>query len=317
MPNANYDEILTTTLANHRDKLVDNIFSARPLAFFLKEAGQIKLISGGHKIVIPVVYEGNSTVGAYSKYEALSTTAQDGLTAAEFSWKTWAGTISIAGIEEAQNAGTEQIIDLLEAKVMQTEEQMIEKLDDWLITSTTTEATDSSNEAPTGIKRLVADSAGTSIGGIDQTSDTWWAPGYKDTTAEAISIGRMGTAYNTVSGGNDQPNLVLTTRVLYEAYEALLQPQLRYSNSKTADAGFQNLMFKGAPVCFDTYVDAGYMYFLNTKYLQLVGHKDNWFKATPFVRPNNTDARYAQIICYGNLTVSSRRRQGVLTAKTA
>jgi hypothetical protein len=59
------------------------------------------------------------------------------------------------------------------------------------------------------------------------------------------------------------------------------------------------------------------MFFLNTKYLRLVGHSDNWFKPTPFVRPNNQDARYAQILCYGELTISNRARQGVLTAKTA
>jgi hypothetical protein len=59
------------------------------------------------------------------------------------------------------------------------------------------------------------------------------------------------------------------------------------------------------------------MYFLNTKYLRLVGHSDNWFRPTPFVRPNDRDARYAQILLYGNLTVSNRNRQGVLTGKTA
>jgi hypothetical protein len=35
------------------------------------------------------------------------------------------------------------------------------------------------------------------------------------------------------------------------------------------------------------------------------------------VRPNDRDARYAQILLYGNLTVSNRNRQGVLTGKTA
>lgn len=35
MPNANYDTLLSTTLANHMPKLIDNVFSARPLVYFL------------------------------------------------------------------------------------------------------------------------------------------------------------------------------------------------------------------------------------------------------------------------------------------
>ena len=127
----------------------------------------------------------------------------------------------------------------------------------------------------------------------------------------------MRTAYNTVSVGNDQPNVILTTRTLFEKYEDLLQPQERFMDAKTADGGFQNLLFKGAPIVYDNYVATGDMYFLNTKYIRLVGHSDTWFKPTPFVRPNNQDARYAQILCYGELTISNRARQGVLTAKTA
>ncbi len=85
-----------------------------------------------------------------------------------------------------------------------------------------------------------------------------------------------------------------------------------------ANSGFQNLMFKGAPVVFDddipagTTAGSGRMYMLNTKYLSLVGHSDVWFKPTPFVRPTNQDSVFSQILCYGQLTISNRARQGVL-----
>ena len=127
----------------------------------------------------------------------------------------------------------------------------------------------------------------------------------------------MRTAYNSVAVGNDQPNVILTEQTLFEAYEDLLQSQERFMDASTADGGFQNLLFKGAPVVYDDYVNTGDMYFLNTKYIRLVGHGDNWFKPTPFVRPDNQDARYAQILCYGELTISNRARQGVLTGRTA
>ena len=314
MPNVNYDTLLSTTLANHMPKLIDNVFSARPIVYFLKQAGQIRTIAGGAKIVLPLLYGQNSTAASYSAYDTISITPQTGITAAEYNWKQYAATIAISGIEEAQNRSEEQIIDLLEAKTFQAEETITEKFDQMFITS---DGTGNSGKDWLGLAKLVKDSTSTSIGGIDQTTDTWWAPGHKNTTAGALTLAQMRTAYNSVAVGNDQPNMILTTRTLFEKYEDLLQPQERFMDSKTADGGFQNLLFKGAPIVYDNYVATGDMFFLNTKYLRLVGHSDNWFKPTPFVRPNNQDARYAQILCYGELTISNRARQGVLTGKTA
>jgi hypothetical protein len=68
---------------------------------------------------------------------------------------------------------------------------------------------------------------------------------------------------------------------------------------------------------YDVSCTSGVMFFLNTKYLTLVGHSSKWFEQTEFVRPEDLDARYALIMCYGNLTCRNRKKQGKLTAKTA
>lgn len=312
MANPNYDEILSTTLANHMPKLVDNVFSARPLVFFLKKAGQVRVVNGGNKIVLPLMYGQNSTAGSYSAYDSISITPQTGITAAEYNWKQYAATIAISGIEEAQNSSEEAIIDLLEAKTFQAEETITEQMDQMFIQS---DGTGNSGKDWLGLEILVRDATAT-VGGIDASVDSWWES-YVEGTAGSLSLADMRTAYNSVAVGNDQPNVILTEQTLFEAYEDLLQSQERFMDASTADGGFQNLLFKGAPVVYDDYVNAGDMYFLNTKYIRLVGHGDNWFKPTPFVRPDNQDARYAQILCYGELTISNRKRQGVLTGRTA
>jgi len=312
MPNPNYDEILSTTLANHMPKLVDNVFSARPLVYFLKKAGQVRVINGGNKIVLPLMYGQNSTAGSYSAYDSISITPQTGITAAEYNWKQYAATIAISGIEEAQNSSEEAIIDLLEAKTFQAEETITEQMDQMFIQS---DGTGNSGKDWLGLEILVRDAQAT-VGGIDASVDSWWES-YVDGGAASLSLADMRTAYNSVAVGNDQPNVILTEQTLFEAYEDLLQSQERFMDASTADGGFQNLLFKGAPVVYDDYVNTGDMYFLNTKYIRLVGHGDNWFKPTPFVRPDNQDARYAQILCYGELTISNRARQGVLTDRTA
>ena len=310
--NSNFDSLLSTTLANYRDQLTDNIFTARPLTNFLMDKGRVRMLDGGTKIVEPLVYGLNGTVGSYSGYDTISLTAQEGMSAAEYDWKQYAASIAISGIEEAKNNGEAAIINLLEAKIMQAEESMREGFNQMFFS----DGTGNAGKDWLGLAALV-DSAGT-VGGIDATAvgnDFWQS--YEEGTAGALSLADMATAYNSVSVGNDHPDMVLTTQTLFEKYESLLQPQLRYTDAKTADAGFQNLLFKSAPVTYDVHCQAGTMYFLNSKYLTLVGHSGKWFEQTDFVRPENLDARYALIMCYGNLTCRNRAKQGKLTGRTA
>jgi len=312
MSNANFDALLSTTLAKYRDQLTDNVFTARPLTYFLTDKGRIRMIDGGTKIVEPLIYGQNSTVASYSGYDTIGLTAQTGITAAEFDWKQYAASIAISGIEEAKNNGDAAVLNLLEAKVMQAEESLREGFN----TMFYGDGTGNSGKDWNGLGNLV-EASGT-VGGINRATagNEYWRS-YEENTAGALTLAQMNTAYNSVSVGNDHPDMVLTSQTLYEKYESLLQPQLRYTDTKTADAGFQNLLFKAAPVTYDTGCTAGVMYFLNSKYLTLVGHSGKWFSQTEFVRPENLDAKYALIMCYGNLTVRNAKKQGKLTAKTA
>ena len=308
--NSNFDNLLTTTLANYRKTLTDNVFTARPLTYTLMEKGRIRMLNGGTKIVEPLIYGLNDTVGSYSGYDSIALTPQTGISAAEFEWRQYAASISISGIEEAKNNGDAEIINLLEAKIMQAEESMREGYNTMFFG----DGTGNSSKDWNGLGNLVE--SGNTVGGIDSTTYTWWKS-YEENTATALTLAQMATAYNSVSVGNDHPDTLLTTQTLFEKYEALLQPNLRYTDTKTADAGFQNLLFKAAPVMYDTGCTAGVFYFLNSKYITLVGHSDKWFSQTAFISPEDTDARYALIMCYGNLTVRNRAKQGKLTAKTA
>lgn len=310
--NANFDALLSTTLANYRNQLTDNVFTDRVLTNHLMQKGRMRMVNGGTKIVEPLIYGQNSTVASYSGYDTIALTAQDGISAAEYEWKQYAASIAISGIEEAKNNGEAEIINLLEAKIMQAEESMREGFNAMFYS----DGTGNSSKNWNGLGNIIE--SGNTVGGINSATagNEFWRS-YEENTAAALTLAQMATAYNSVSVGNDHPDLILTSRTLFEKYEALLQPQLRYTDTKTADAGFQNLLFKAAPVVFDAACTAGVMYFINSKYLTLVGHTGKWFTQTDFIRPENMDARYALIMCYGNLTCRNRAKQGKLTAKTA
>ena len=307
--NSNFDEILSTTLKNYVPKLTDNIFSARPLFYALTNGQTIRRISGGAKIVVPVIYGTNSTAGSYSGTDTIDTTAQTGISAAEYDWKQYAATVTISGVEEAKNNGEAQIIDLLEGKIFQTQETIIENMNTMLFGN----GTGNSNKDWLGLSALVGSTG--SPGGIDATDadNSWWRSAVTNQGSSAITLASMATLYNNCSVGNDQPTIGITGQNQYVAFEALLVDQIRYTDTDMADGGFQNLLFKGCPLTFDgTLAGEGKLYFLNTKYLQLVAHSDVWFKPTPFVRPTNQDAVYSQLLCYGELTTSNRARQGFM-----
>ena len=307
--NSNFDEILSTTLKNYVPKLTDNIFSARPLFYALTNGQTIRRISGGAKIVVPVIYGTNSTAGSYSGTDTIDTTAQTGISAAEYDWKQYAATVTISGVEEAKNNGEAQIIDLLEGKIFQTQETIIENMNTMLFGN----GTGNSNKDWLGLSALVGSTG--SPGGIDATDadNSWWRSAVTNQGSSAITLASMAPLYNNCSVGNDQPTIGITGQNQYEAYEALLVDQIRYTDTDMADGGFQNLLFKGCPLTFDgTLAGEGKLYFLNTKYLPLVAHSDVWIKPTPFVRPTNQDAVYSQLLCYGELTTSNRARQGFM-----
>jgi hypothetical protein len=312
-----YDSLLSTTLYNYTPTLENNVFNQRPFLNWLKRSGNIKSYDGGARIVIPIVEGTNSTAGFYSMYDTIPTNPQDGVTAAEYLWKQAAVSIAIAGLEEAQNSGKQAIIDLLAAKSMQAEESLANILNSTFLSAT----------GPTGAWNGIGAgvSATGTFGGLDQSVHANWAS-YSSSTAQPLTIADMSTGWNgTAQGGNDTPDFLLTTQTLWEKYESLLQPALRYSDPGTADAGFVNLLYRGAPVCFDAALVAttGYtfdttpFYFLNSKHVWIAKHSAKWFSTTPFMRPPNQDARYAQILSYGNLVVNCRRRLGKLTARTA
>jgi hypothetical protein len=305
-----FNQLLSTTLYNYRDQLVDNIFKAHVLLDHLNTKGRVLVEEGGVSIVEPVLYEANSTAEMYAGYDVISLTPQEGISAANYEWKQVAASIAISGIEEAKNRGKEQVIKLLNAKITQAEQSIQELLNGQLFTGNGT------GENMFGIAAIAA-TQNNVVGGIDSTTETWWDPTVTN-IGGALDLVDMGTLYNDVSKGNDVPDIIVTTQTQYEAYENLLTPLVRYQDVAKANAGFQNLMFKQTPVVFDKVCTSGNMYFLNSKYLKLTGMSGNWFNTTPFQNGvvNGVDARYALILAYGALTCSARLRQGALTGLT-
>jgi hypothetical protein len=314
--NTNFDALISTTLKKYRPKLEDNIFKDLPLLFWLREGDRIDRVDGGEQIVEPLVAGLNTTAGSYAGYDSLSTVPQEGVTSAVYDWRQFAVTVAISGIEEAKNNGDSRVISLLQAKIEQAEDTAQEQLNSMFYA----DGTGNAGKDWLGLKGIIPDNPAVgTVGGIDRSDalNTWWRP-YVENSAAALTLPLMSTAYNTVSRGRNKyrPDLIPTTQSLFEKYESLLQPQLRFADSKMADGGFQSLLYKSAPVVWDEYCQTQTMYFLVAKVLRLKVHSEVWFKPTPFEKPHGQDARYSQILSYGNLVTRGSRNLGKLINKT-
>lgn len=307
----NYDALLTTTMSAYRKTMQDNIHTANPLFYWLQNKGRKKLQDGGFQILQPLLYAKNSTIKSYSNYDTVDTTPQDGMTNAIYPWRQLAGSISISRIEERKNSGEGRILNLLEQKISQAEKSMIEEINRQLFQ----DGSGNFGLDLYGLLLLVEEgSAWSTVAGIDSNAETWWRNYWKSTGSFATN-GRadMRTAYNSTVRGSDHVDIIITTQTVFEYYEALLVQNERFTQKETGDGGFQQLLFKGATIFYDTYCTAGYMYFLNSKYIEWVVDKQTDLMTTEFIRPANQDAKVAQILLYANLTLSNRARQGVLT----
>lgn len=328
-----YDDLTASTLEKFRKTFTDNIFDEHPLLFWLKDKKRVRFVDGGQRITEPLIYTAGDTsgTGSYSGYDAITITPVDTLTAAYYEWKQVKGTIAISGEEELKNSGESEIVNLLEAKVLQAQETLKNDLSTMIWSEA---AAGNSGKDVSGIGVMIGDNttdtaaslAATETGGIDSGTYTWWQSVCQDKTAIAagdVDLRAMvRNAYNTASkGGRDRVDVVFSGQTAFEQYEADLLPSVRRTNTKVADAGFTNLEVQGVPWMWDWEAPSDSIYGINSKYLGIVGHSKRWFKQTPFTTgltgdlsaanggvATTVDARYSVITSMLQLTCRNRRR---------
>jgi hypothetical protein len=304
-----YSDITSTTLKYMEKKLIDNIFAAYPVVEKLIYKGKIKEFTAGEKIFIPIEMAENANVGWIGKSGTIPTEDTQTITAVEDSWRILAGTVKFNDLDIVLNRGPEQIVDLMKSKITNLEKTMKHNLGTSLHTAQT-------GDAMNGLPDIVSTS--TTLHGVAVADFAGWIAGYANNTSEPLSIIDMGTAYNTVADGADHPDLLISSQTLYEKYESLVAPQLRFKDNRTADAGFtENLTFKGGVLVLDKLCTSDRIYFLTTDYLYLACIKDRKFHAFPAVQAANQLYDVVKVVFYGNLMTSNRRMQGMLDGRTA
>src|SRR5690606_30636481 len=167
-----------------------------------------------------------------------------------------------------------------------------------------------------GLDLLVSDTA--AVGGITPTApgNDWWASSVTGSVGDITDFTEIRQKYLAVSEGNDLPTNIMTTEALYAHIDSLFASNQRFMDPVMANQGFETLLFHGAPIAFDRDCQDERIYFLNLDYISLCKLGPNWFKTSEWMEPVNQDIRLKKILLYGQLTISNRARQGLLTDVT-
>lgn len=312
MPNPNFDAIASTTLKHYQKKFADNVSNHIPFYKYMKMKGAV-MLSGGETIVEELMYGENAAVQSYSEADTIDTSKQTGLSAAEFQWKQVMGPITLTGTDELRNAGPEKQISLLEARTMQTQITMQNKISKMLFG----DGTGNSGKDLLGLAAIVSITPTAGIlGGIDRSDvrNSYWRNQaiINAGSFAASGLNQLSTMIRACTRGTDRPSLIVVGSDVYGYLQNEARGRAEFSNSKLADLGFAALKVEGIDVIFDNGCPAGRAYVLNTTYLKLHIHKDRNYAVTKFVEPANADVLVAKVKFAGQLTVSNCALQGVI-----
>jgi len=261
-------------------------------------------VDGGMMIRVPLEYaESNS--GSYGNVTRIDQGKVDLANAARFRWGGYFSSNTIDLNDKIKNAGDAAMITLGNLKV-----KNIQKTNRKLM-GTDIYASAADDYSFLGLGNLFQNTD-TSItyGSIAEDDMADWKAN-TIVTAEAINFKNLQKCRRTPNIGQndaDKPNLYITTDLLKDGFERTLQVQARYKDCDMADAGFENVLFKGQPVVADDRQTAGYCDCLNTRYMRLRAHSMYNF-TVPVWKANNDqpDVWTADQRFMGQLTTNHRK----------
>lgn len=274
-------EMTTVTREYILPKIFDTINHGTPT--LLKMVEDSEAWTSGTRYEMIYQYTNPTNGGNVGIASQLSTSRDNTRVRGYFEPKMAVAPVIVADIEDVLNRGEEQIIPIMTAEFNTAGKYMANIMsanlfggtgvgDEW---DSLNNAADDGTNFPTyaGLSR-------TTYPSLD---------GYLLTSAGALTLAKMATAYDAVTIGTDTPNMISTTKSLWSKYEALLTPTVRagyaqngYPTMATSglvpmtdglkgNQGFSVLWFRGTPIVRDEQVQSGRMFFINSTYFGLKG----------------------------------------------
>ena len=302
--------VLSTSLADYRKTMTDNVYQSNTLLSTLSAAKE--MIDGGLSIVQPIMVTKQDDGGFYLGADVLNNTQKNFANMVEFQWQNAYEPIQLTRDEERQNSGSEhKILSLVGRKTKSSELAISDRLEQALSSpiANANNLIDLETMVGTGTLGTISGSTVTAWQSTVTTSGAFASQGLTDMTT--------GTYLVSASANVDNPTHYITNKTIFQKFEQTRLPLERIANSTTsANAGFTNLSFKGKPVIYGNYIGSGLMFGLNMNYIHFSVDTMTDLVTTDFLTPINQTVRVAYILWRGQLWTDNRRRQLKLTSIT-
>lgn len=331
----NLDSLLSLSLFNYNKTLQDQIMSSN--AYWHEMKPKWKAKKGGIAVKQNLRYAVSKPT-TFSGYDEIRILPSDNITQSTWDWRQAADSVTISKEEEVKNV--DGLDDLLQTKVESVQDGFTEFFNAKLLRgaldedSTSdlktayTDATNGSSFVDPLFKMIQYDpTASETIGGINQSTYTWWRNRTMEMTATTavnffLEMDRMHNTTSIGSGGKAAP-LILVDQTTFELWRSAYYRQYRASADSDNNYPFPNIKFNNAKVVWDEKVPDVYSgtlstatygtaVFINPEFLNGYYISDQHFVSTPFQRPHNQNAKTSLVLWMGAVAMSNRRKHGVV-----
>jgi hypothetical protein len=337
-----YNTIAAIALDKLSDKMADVISTSNAAFYMFKEKGNWEGVSSGGRQLRKSVLYNLQTVRPLGSFGTVNINPVESHTSTYWDWRQTAVPVSFSDLEEFQTAGEESIQSIVKTKFTQAQaslEDFFERafmrgqadIDTTSLTTAITSPVDGSTFIDP-LTKLVdyAPSGSRSIGGVNQSTNTWWRNQQSASSASTLAaflaeLRRLHVMCQRGGGGkNKSPNFHILEERTFNVYEQALALQHRNPSYQKADIPFDNVLFKGAPAVHselapdpaaasaNTTVVEGTWWMLNSAWMGFTYDKGKSFKLGPNVRPNNQLVTTALMPVRGATWTNNRRKLGVV-----
>lgn len=281
-------DINTSSLEFLVAKTVDTILNFSPATlFFLGRQKGWK----GSQMRMPIKYASNSEGMSFDGLEKFSTTKSDNFINMTFNPTGREMPVVISQMEADVNASS-KVVDLVARQLSSDAQDMASDIATLFYTLQTGKnflsLIDACDDGSLGA---------TSYGGLLRSTYTGIKGNYTAVGGN-LTLSNLATSFNQAVHGADSPDLILTTKAVWNYYEKLLTPTLSnqvsnstllgYSKFTGASAnglpniaapgtdlkgaqGFNSIFYRGVPVIADEACPSGYLFMLNSKSTSFYG----------------------------------------------
>ena len=319
-----YNDVSALTTNYISDEFVDSYYKVSPTFVKVWKSGAMaKPFPGGLQIQVPFQFA-PLKAGPFPPGGAFDISYVETQTAMTFNVKYSYANITVRRTDFALNRGAAAVMNFLEPKVVNAEQALAQTL--------ITQFFEDGQGIVSPLIALDGILAGyddgntyTSYGGITRSAIGVGAStginGYfysNSSTSWPFSLQQLQVAYGQATFGPDQPNFIATTQSIYNSFWAKMLPMQRTTavDPELQGAGFTAFKFNGMSVVVDQYVSSGYIFGMNTDYIDAYVSEDPTFAFgfTGFKElPNSLDMA-GQSVFGGNIVVTAPRLGFILAS---